>query len=173
MQGTGRRFRTGGLPLAKPKPLGPEHNPWYWNPNRVGAREAPAWFQEKLRAVDPEREVDIRWNPIKERWVAFYRKPSFAHKLCQGWTLLMIIQYPDGSYMPLDERTLAALYNASVRKWGSGKAYFDAIEREVTRERELKEKARTQEAIDIAMPFYEHSQIKNIGSGSKFSTYHA
>lgn len=153
--------------------LGPEHNPWYWNPNRVGAGEAPAWFQVKLREVDPENMIDVRWNPVAERWAAFYRKPNFSHPLCQGWTLLMKVEYPDGSYMPLDERFLAALFNASARKWGNGEEYFRAIEREIERDREKKEKRATQEAIDIAMPFFEHSQIKNIGSGSKFSDYHS
>ena len=165
-------------PVGKKGPTpGPETNFWYWNPNRVGAGEAPSWFKAKLREVDPEGFIDIRWNPLRERWVAFYRKANFAHPLCQGWTLLMKIEYPDGSYMPLDERTLAALYNASGRKWGDGKRYFDAVEREIMAEKERAEKARTQEAIDVAMPAYEHSQIKvamrGKSSGSKFSTYHS
>lgn len=157
--------------------LGPEVNPWYWNPNRVGALPAPDWFQRKLREVDPEGFVDVRWNPVSQRWAAFYRKPNFQHKLCSGWQLLMKVEYPDGSYMPLDERLLAALYNASGRKWGNGKEYFLAIEREIEREREMREAARTQEAIDLAMPAYDHSQIKvamrGKSSGDKFSTYHA
>ena len=157
--------------------LGPEHSDWFWNPNRIGAGEAPAWFRAKLKEVDPDGFVDIRWNPLKERWAAFYRKPGFAHPICQGWTLLMKIEYPDGSYMPLDERTLAALYQASGRRWGNGKEYFHAIEREIEREREQRERARTQEAVDVAMPAFEHSQIsvsmQGKSNGSKFSTYHS
>src|SRR3990167_4171652 len=155
--------------------LGPEWNNWFWNPNRIGAKPAPAWFQKQLREVDPDGLVDVRWNPIRERWQAFYRKPNFQHKLCSGWQLLMKIEYPDGSYMPLDERFLAALYAASGRKWGNGREYFLAIEREIEREREHRERRQAAEAIDLAMPVYEHSQIsvsmRGESNGSKFSTY--
>lgn len=165
-------------PVGKPsKQLGPEWNDWFWNPNRVGAGEAPAWFKLRLREVDPDGFVDIRWNPVRQRWVAFYRKPNFQHPLCQGWTLLMKIEGPRGEFMPLDERTLAALYAASGRKWGDGKRYFDAVEREILADKERKEKARTQEAIDVAMPSFEHSQIsvamRGKSSGSKFADYHS
>ena len=167
-RGRGQPF---SQPISKPTLVGPEQSYWYWNPNRIGALEAPLWFRAKLREVDPDGFVDIRWNPIRERWAAFYRKPGFSHPICQGWTLLMKVEKPDGSFMPLDERLLAALYNASGRKWGNGKRYFEAIERETEREQEKTEKARTQEAIDIAMPHYDYSQIKNIGKGSKFCDY--
>lgn len=177
MQGT---KKTSGFKTAvgdKSGRLGPEHNRWFWNPNRIGAKPAPEWFQAKLREVDPDGLVDIRWNPITERWQAFYKKPGFEHPICQGWTLLMVLQYPDGSFMPLDERTLAALYQASARRWGNGKEYFLAIEREIERDKEREEARQRQEAIDIAMPFYDHSQISvsmaGESNGSKFSTYHA
>ena len=157
--------------------LGPEFNPFYWNPNRIGARPAPGWFQTKLREVDPDGLVDVRWNPIRERWAAFYRKPGLSHPICQGWTLLMKVEEPDGSYMPLDERLLAALYQASGRRWGNGKEYFLAIEREVERERELRERRQRAEAIDLAMPVFDHSQISvamtGPSNGSKFADYQA
>jgi hypothetical protein len=163
--------------IAKPKKLGPEHNPWYWNPNRVGALEAPAWFKDKLREVDPDGVIDVRWNPVKERWAVFYRNPRMNHPICQGWTLLFPVAYDDGSYMPLDERTLARLYSASAAKWGNGKEYFNAVQREIEREAERRKASRLQDAIDRAMPSFEHSQIKvamyGPSSGSKFSTYHA
>ena len=89
----------------------------------------------------------------------------------------MKVEYPDGSYMPLDERFLAALYNASGRRWGNGREYFLAIEREIERDRETRDRARTQEAIDLAMPSFEHSQISvamhGKSNGSKFSDYHS
>ena len=165
-----------GITPSRPKPRGPESNPWYWNPNRVGATEAPLWFQEKLREVDPEGFVDVRWNPIRERWAVFYRNHKIQHPICQGWQLLFPIQYEDGSFMPLDERTLATLYQASARKWGNGREYFRAIEREIERTQERKERNLTQSAIDRAMPTFEHSQIRvgyGSSNGSKFSTYHS
>lgn len=152
---------------------GPETSPWYWNPNRIGAYEAPAWFMAKVRDVDPDRFISINWNPVIERWGVWYKKPSVNHKLVQGWTLLFVVRNDDGSYRPLDERILARLYEASGAKWGNGKQYFAAIVREQEREKERREAADLQETIDRAMPFFEHSQIKNIGKGNKFSRYHA
>lgn len=178
MRATGKNVGGFKTPIGnKGGKLGPEANPWFWNPNRIGARPAPDWFVAKLREVDPAGDIDVRWNPITERWAAFHRKPGFAHPVCQGWTLLMKVQYPDGSYMPLDERLLAALFAASARKWGNGREYFLAIERELERERDQREVRQRQEAIDLAMPSFEHSQIsvamRGKSNGSKFSTYHS
>jgi hypothetical protein len=161
------------VPVAKKVALGPEHNPWYWNPNRVGAGEAPTWFKAKLREVDPEGDIDVRWNPVKQRWGVFYRKPSMRHPLCSGWVLLFLAQYEDGSYLPLDERILARLYEASAAKWGNGKKYFQQVVDQIEHEKTSREKQHTQDTIDIAMESFEHSQIKNINSGSNFSKYHA
>lgn len=177
MKGTGRDVGGFKTPIGnRAGRLGPEVNPWFFNPNRIGAGEAPAWFRAKLREVDPDGLIDVRWNPVKERWAAFYRKPNFQHKLCSGWQLLMIVEDPHThAYMPLDERFLAALYQASGRKWGNGREYFLAIEREVERDRERKEAKQAQDAIDLAMPAFEHSQISvsmhGPSNGSKFSTY--
>ena len=157
--------------------VGPEHNPSFWNPNRIGARPAPEDFLLRLREVDPDNLVDIRWNPITERWAAFMRKPRFQSPLCQGWQLLMVIQHNDGRYMPLDERTLAALYQASGRRWGNGREYWLAIARQMEREQQSRHRKNLQDSVDRAMPFFEHSQISVSGcgksSGSKFSTYHS
>jgi hypothetical protein len=157
--------------LPKGKRLGPEYNPWWWNPNRGSVAFAPTWFMEKLREVGPE--LSCTWNPIKERWQIWAEKPRMQNPICSGWVLLFVVQNEDGSYRPLDERVFARLYEASAMKWGNGKAYFEAIVREKERERERREKNRLQEQIDMAMPFWEHSQIKNIGKGNKFTRYHA
>jgi hypothetical protein len=76
----------------------------------------------------------------------------------------------------LDERVLARLYMASAQRWGDGRRYFDAIQREIEREQERKEKFLNQDAVDRAMPFWEHSRIRvgyGKSSGSKFSDYHS
>ena len=177
MHGTGRDVGGFKTPVGnRAGRLGPEVNPWFWNPNRIGARPAPDWFQAKLREVDPDGHIDIRWNPIRERWAAFYKKPNFSHPICQGWQLLMIVEEPGShAYMPLDERFLAALYQASGRRWGNAKEYFLAIEREMERERDQREARQRQDAIDLAMPSFEHSQISvamnGPSNGSKFADY--
>lgn len=154
--------------MGRKTPLGPEHNNWFWNPNRIGATEAPVWFQKQLREVDPDRLIDVRWNPVQQKWGVFYKKPTMQHKICSGWVLLFMVPPTE-----LDERVLARLYEASAAKWGNGKQYFASVMRELERAEEQKEKNRRQEAVDLAMPFWEHSRISNLGKGNKFSRYHS
>lgn len=159
-------------PKRGPTP-GPETNPWWWNPNRVGALQAPPWFMTKLREVG--EELDCRWSPVHQRWLVWMRSERVSNRYSQGWKLLFINQEPDGSYLPLDERVFARLYAASVMEHGSAKAYFDRIKAEWDRDREQRERKWEQDTIDRAMPSWEHSQIKVSGfgksNGSKFSTY--
>ena len=170
-RGKGEAFKQA---IAKPAPLGPESNPWFWNPGRVGIKFAPDWFQAKLRAIDPE--LSACWNPIIERWQVFQRKDRIQNALCQGWMLLFVVQDSSKAYLPLDERVFARLYNASARMWGNAKEYFYAIEREMERDAAATKQAQTQDAIDRAMPSFDHSKI-SVGygksNGSKFADYHS
>lgn len=160
-------------PIKRPTRIpDPSENPWFWHPSNVYARRAPEYFRAPLRAQMGE-ELDVTWNPVIERWQVWTRAPKIQHPVCQGWRLLFIHNAADGSYLPLDERVYARLYSASARVHGDGKKYFDRIQSEYWRDQERKEKRLRQEAVDQAMPFWEHSQIKNIGKGNKFSTYHA
>jgi hypothetical protein len=137
---------------------------------------APDYFRDSFKSEMGD-ELEITWNPIDERWQVWMRSPKFVHPLCQGWKLLFIHNGPDGEYLPLDERLKARLYSASAAKHGDAKKYFDRIESEYWRDKDKKDKRLTQEAIDQAMPFWDHSQIKvamrGKSNGSKFSTYHA
>lgn len=156
---------------------GPEQNPWFWNPSQVmGVRKAPSWFMADLNLIMGD-ELEVTWNPVIERWQVWARAPRIQNPLCRGWRLLFIHNGPSGEYLPLDERVYARLYAASADKHGSGAAYFRRIEEEYWRDQAKKEARLTQEAIDEAMPFFEHSKIKvamrGKSSGSKFSKYHA
>lgn len=166
-------FRTKTGPKRK---LGPEHNIWYWNPNRAGVRTAPASFMERFQAEMGD-ELEITWNPINERWQVFMRAPRLQHPICQGWKLLFIHNGPSGEYLPLDERVYARLYAASARANGNGKEYFARIVSEMERDQKKREEKSLQDSIDIAMESFDHAQIKvsqyGPSSGSKFSTYHA
>ena len=174
MRGT-RKGQPFSQEIAKPTRVGPEHNPWYWHPNRVGVKFAPAWFQAKLHEIDTS--LAVTWNPTTERWQVFTRKERMQHPVCQGWMLLFVVQGADGSYCPLDERVFARLYGASARRWGNGREYFMAVEREMERDREVTARRQRQDALDLAMPSFDHSQIsvsmRGHSNGSKFSTYHA
>lgn len=156
----------------KGKPLGVEHNPWWWNPNNVYVSFGPADFRKRLKD-EMGAELDITWNPINSRWQIWMRSDRLQHPVCRGWKLLFIHNGPDGEYIPLDERVFARLFSCSVQQHGSAKKYFDQIANVMERDRERADAKHKQDTIDLAMPSFEYSQIKNIGKGNKFSTYHA
>lgn len=161
-------------PQRSVKVLPRENITWFWNPGRIGVKRAPEWFDKKLKELGDE--LEITWSPVHERWLVWMRKPSFNHPVCQGWLLLFIVQEPDGSYRPLDERIMARLYESSARKWGSGKAYFDNVTRVMEREEETRRRDSLQDTIDRSMDVFDHSQIRvgyGPSNGSKFSKYHA
>lgn len=159
----------GRLPITheiqRPRALGPEFNPWYWTPNHYAIVKAPDWFMKDVKAVS--EDLEVCWNPITERWQVWVQA-----KTPRGWRLLFI-HHLDGAYLPLDERLLARLYGIDSTRNGGAKAYFDRVVNQIERDNEKREAQLKQEAIDRAMPFWEYSQIKNIGKGSKFSTYFA
>lgn len=160
--------------VVKSKPIpGPETNPWWWNPNRVGVKLAPADFRKKLK--DLGEELEATWNPLTERWYLWAKAPKINHKICQGWRLLFVNSEPDGSYLPLDERVFARLYKASALSGENALQYFDRVVREMQRDKEKAEAETTAETVDIAMESFKHGQIQVSGAGhsngSKFSTY--
>ena len=155
--------------LSKPRIPSPETSHWFWNPSRVGVTFGPSWFRTKLHDIDPELEVT--WDRCQERWLIWLSNPKLHSKLCNGWSLLFPVKAPDGSYQPLDERIFARIYGASARRWDSAKCYFDAIEREWDRDRELAKKAHSDHTRYSAGEYYDFMKIKNIGSGSKFANH--
>lgn len=164
-----------GLNPARPSRIpGPETIPWYWHPFRAGVRFGPDSFRAQLHQFDPN--LEITWNPIRERWQLWMRKPALQNKLCWGWTLLFVLDR-DGEYLPPDNRVFARLYEASADKWGDGKKYFDHIQRQWEEERAKAESKWQQDTIDSMMPSWDYSQIKvamrGKSNGSKFSTYFA
>jgi hypothetical protein len=158
-------------PIVKPKPLGPEYSPWYWHPSRATSIGPPEWFRKQLHAFDPD--LAVTWNPITQRWQVWARCPRFQTAVCQGWRLLFIHHGATRQYLPLDERVFARVYQVDATKNGGAKQYWNRIEAEFHRDEAKRQAALKQEAIDQAMPFWEYSQIKSIGTGSKFATYHA
>lgn len=88
----------------------------------------------KVAEIDPD--VRVTWNAYRERWQVWAPKPSLRNPISQGWLFLFPVQYDDGSYAPLDERTLSKLYQVSAQVWGSAKAYFNRIEEEKARDKE-------------------------------------
>lgn len=150
------------MEISRPSAKGDETSPWFWNPGRIGVKLGPEWFREKLHEVDPDLEVT--WNREDERWIIWFRKPTIQHRLCQGWLLLFIVQTPDGEYVPLDERTLAKVYEVSARKHGNAKQYFDAIVREQERDKEARERADNDDTWQRAGEYYDFT-LPKVGYG--------
>lgn len=167
------RVPFGRVEPKRARPLGPEYNPWYWNPNRIGAVAAPAWFAEQ---VEREFGPDIRvvFNPVNERWQVFARSPRSQNPLCAGWRLLFIHNGPSGQRLPLNEILLARLESIDMQKQGGATRYFDRIQAELARDKAIREKDQFQETMDIAMERgWDHSRISTAGRGNKFTTYHS
>ena len=106
----------------------------FWHPGRFGVKFAPTAFQKKLHALHPDLEAT--WHPIKERWLLWYKRPRIRNPLSPGWMLLFVVEDSEGTYVPLDARTLALAYKQSGFKWGSGKQYWARIEEEMRRDRD-------------------------------------
>jgi hypothetical protein len=128
-----RNSRSFRQPVAKvTKPADVETHPWYWNPNRIGAIQAPSWFMERVNEIDPE--LDVRYNPVTSKWGVWVRNSRFVHPICQGWKLLFIHHDQDRQPMPLDERLLGRLHLIDMKN-SSAKAYFSRVMSEMERGR--------------------------------------
>ena len=151
----------------------PEAMSWFWSPSRVDAIYAPSWFLDQLHQMDPD--LTVTWDVWNERWLVWMKQPRFQSKYSQGWMLLFPVRYEDGSYMPLDERVMARLYAASTQKWGRGRDYFLAIEREMERDKEKAKADRDDNVKHAAGEYYDHMKIQVSGcgpsNGSKFAAH--
>ena len=80
-------------------------------------------------------------------------------------------------YVPLDDRALAAVYEQSGFKWGSGKQYWARIEDESRRDHEARDRTREQLVDDVGSAQWDHTRIqvsmRGPSSGSKFVNHHA
>lgn len=165
-----RRVAPFSQPIAKPKKVSPEETWWFWYPDRVGIKKAPEWFDKDLKAID--NTLEVTWSPVHERWLVWARSNSI-NKLSPGWRLLFPVQYPDKSYMPLDERIFARLYSADGMQWGSAKHYFEHFMAEFERDKAKREKDREDNVRYAAGEYYGHivPSVSGYGpsNGSKFS----
>lgn len=150
------------METRKGSPLSPETMPSFWNPRLLGIRTAPEDFREKYKAISDD--LEIVWNRFTERWQCFARSNRVNHPICRGWRLLFIVSEPDGSYRPLDERTLAEIWARDGMRQGDSKKYFDRVQREFFRDKEIRENASKQEDWDGAGDYYKFTQPK-VGYG--------
>lgn len=150
------------MPISKPTRLGREHMPHFWNPTRAGVRQGPEWFQALLREIDPD--LRVTWNPIRERWYVWVKAPRITNPISQGWMLLFPVQYADGSYAPLDERTIAKIHEVTLGRYGGAVKYFNRVADEMDREREQAIEDRKDAIGRSARDYYRHI-IPSVGYG--------
>jgi hypothetical protein len=164
-----------GVPLAKGQSPPVEDSPSFWHPQRFGVKYASDTFRKRLQLIHPD--LDATWHPLRERWLVWYRRPRISHHVSPGWLLLFIAETSTHEYVPLDERVLAAVYEQSGFKWGSGKKYWARVEEESRREKELADISRNQYVHDVGGDYYDHTKIQvsmcGHSSGSKFVEHHA
>jgi hypothetical protein len=155
---------------SKPK-LDVETHPYYWNPNRIGAVQAPEWFMDRVEEISPD--IDVRKNPVTSKWEVWVRSPRFVHPMCQGWKLLFVHHDTQGQVMPLDERLLCRLHLIDMKN-SNAKAYFERVVAEINRDRERRQRQYDQDTMDLAIERgWDHSRISTAGNGSKFARFHA
>lgn len=155
-----------GIEPQKLKPLPDEANDWWWNPGRPTVPRGPDWFQRRLDELDDT--LAITENRYTGNYQIWSKKDSLRNPICTGWVLLFLV-HP----LELDNRVIKRLIDASDRKHGSGKAYWQAIEDQMRREKETADRAQRDDTLARATEFYDYTQVKNIGSGSKFSKWHS
>lgn len=153
----------------KPKGLPPEANPWFWNPSKaVGSCLPPSYIQRNLEEIDPN--LTATWDNYQKRWNVYIRSNRINNRICSGW-LLLFAEPQIGPW------TYARLYEADKKRWGNGREYWNAIQRETERKAESAHRATQQDTMDRAMVSWDHSRISVSGygpsNGSKFSTYHS
>jgi predicted DNA-binding antitoxin AbrB/MazE fold protein len=95
-------------------------SPGIWSENRKGyggVSMTPDWsFVQQLKRIDPN--LSVTWNKNRERWVVYEkgRITGLDH-------IVMRVEYEDGSYKPLDARTLREL-EKSRWLWNKGLREF-------------------------------------------------
>lgn len=166
MRMQGRRSAPFKQAVAKPVPLGPEHNPWFWNPNRADIRLGPSDFRKRMKGMD--ERLEVTWNPITERWQIWVVDHKIQHKVCHGWRFLFSTDPRE-----LDERVMAELYARSGYKWGNLYEMWLRVEQEIERDREKADRNREDEVKAIARDYWDYTLIKNVGRGSKFTENHS
>lgn len=159
-----------GVPLAKNEKRPDEDSVYFWHPGRFGVRFAPGAFRARLHEIHPKLEVT--WHPLKQRWLCWYRDEAITHRLCPGWKLVFVVQTSWGDYVPLDERVFAVIHARSGFT-SNGSEYFERIASEIKRETEDIQRKRESDDEAFRSEYWDYTQIKNIGSGSKFTKHHA
>lgn len=175
-----RRLHPHKVPVQAETPyLPPAALYHYWYPERDGVEHCPADFAQKVRDIAGDQIAIVRppaRAPVRCRcWLMFYRKPEVTHPLSPGWFLLRAWNdghEPHPKPLPLDNRLLAAMWEASAYKWGNAEAYWKHCVSEMQRDKAIQDKDFSNESMARARDIRAFHKIKNIGPGNKFALHH-
>ena len=111
----------------------------------VGAM-IPDWaFRKELKRLDSK--LDVEWDTRRQRW-KIVRETASPGNLYNYKVDVMTVANPDGSYRPLDQRTIRMLRQADMQTRGAN-TVLDEIMDEQTRVQESAERdeRREEEAL--------------------------
>ena len=144
---------------------------YFWYPQRFGVELAPDHFRQRVKDIHPDLEVTF--HPLLQRWQVWYKRTRVQYEYCPGWLMLFVVETSTGERLPLDERTLAAIYQVSARAFGNGSNYWRRCEAEMARDNKIAVADRERPRDAFSGEQYDYNQIKNIGKGSKFADFHS
>ncbi len=171
----GRQLPTNPIPYQKGTAQ-PEESWHHFTPASFGVKLAPEDFRRQIKEIDPR--FDVVWHPVNERWTVWAHIPNeIKHPRMKGWKLIMVVQYADETYMPLDARTLARAWDRCGRKYHSMGQYWAKLEDEMDRNYDKTTDTRRQLVRDMAGEQWDSQRImvsmRGQSSGSKFSKHHS
>lgn len=115
----------------------------------------PQWYSDTM-TPDPMfmrqlKDIDSafypRWCWLREHWEIWYRR---AHR---PTVLAMVVQNEDGSYRPLDQRTIEKVNAGDSHRYQRKQDMLHEIESREAREKEIREKDHRAEIHGITTEF--------------------
>ncbi len=138
--------------MAKKQRFISKHPQWYSE-----AMTPDPMFVRKLKEID--NAFYPRWCWLRERWEIWY------HKDLRPNVLALVVQNDDGSYRPLDQRTIERMKVGDSHRFNRKRDMIYEIEAKETKAREIKEKDQRAEIHAITTEFsgymrgVEHVQV--------------
>lgn len=168
---------TAALPVERPREDPDVLPPWFWNPGNPMATHLPASvslsrYREVLAAIKKiDRNIGLTWHPDRHIWQIWYYKPGFTPTMpwTNGWVMMKELEpFRDTAYILAVVKYMdMAARGISLKKLHDQRRQDRIDQRRRAREQRM---ARDEQ---IAGEVYDHTNIKNIGKGSKFATYHS
>jgi hypothetical protein len=165
-----------GVSPDKSHALDPAALKHYWHPDREAVEPCPSQVRTDLTLIHPDLRCvkPPAGAPMDHKpWIVWFRNPLVTHRLCPGWSLVLIWESPDsGDPLPLDPRLYANLYMRDPRRFKNGAEYFKGCMDQMQQAEARKKDANSRLTREMSNDVREFNKIKNIGHGSKYALHH-